>query len=396
MEHTTEQILDHILIPRPNGSENLATVGAYLKQFLGDAGAEVSTYAFTATPHGFQLVWTAVLLMMLVYVWSIAKRRFLLALVMCTLTPLVLLAEFEYLKSPVSGLLPLEQENIVGRYPGAGKDLTLVFTAHYDTTTHFGDHFDWGFWGSMQGPAQGLTFLLVLVGIYFKRKGRPISNGVAVPLACLAVVPFAAMFWFQTIGPLVREPGIGAIDNGGSIAALLLLAEKLEQRDAGAATSVELVFPSAEEERTLGSWAYAADLAGAGRGTGKIMVINLESVGAVGSLAYVAEDGFATRRFRSSPAIIEYINTVARRTGRTPLVERALPFGTLTDGRSFLAHGLETITLRSFEGGAFPRRLHSRFDSRDRLSTDAVEDVADFLWSIVAYADARGQDQTSG
>ena len=387
MAQTTEQILDHILVPRPNGSENLATVGAYLKQFLGEAGAEVSTHAFAATPHGFQLVWTAVLLMMLVYVWSVAKRRFFLALVMCTLTPLVLVAEFEYLKSPVSGLFTLEQENIVGRYPGTGNDLTLVFAAHYDTATHFGDHFDWGFWGAMQGPAQGLAFLLVLVGFYFKRKGRPLNNGVTTPLACLAVVPFAAMFWFQTVGPLVREPSVGAIDNGGSMAALLLLARKLEQRDAGAATSVELVFLSAEEERTLGSWAYAADLAVAGRGTGKVMVVNLESVGASDSLAYIAEDGFALRRFRSSPAIIEYVNTVARRAGRAPLVERALPFGTLTDGRSFLAHGLEAITLRSFEGGSFPRQLHSRFDSRDRLSAGAVEDVADFLWSMVEYAD---------
>ena len=388
MAQTTEQILDHILVPRPNGSESLATVGAYLKQFLGEAGAEVSTHAFTATPHGFQLVWTAVLLMMLVYIWSIAKRRFLLALVMCTLTPLILVAEFEYLKSPVSGLLSMEQENIIGKYPGADNDLTLVFTAHYDTTTHFGDHFDWGFWGAMQGPAQGLAFLLVLVGFYFKRKGKPITNVVALPLACIAAVPFAAMFWFQTVGPLVREPSVGAIDNGGSMAALLLLAEKLQQRDAAAATPVELVFLAAEEERTLGSWAYAQELAAAGRGTGKVMVINLESVGASDSLAYIAEDGFAMRRFRSSPAVIEYINAVALRAGRTPLVERALPFGTLTDGRSFLAHGLDAITLRSFEGGSFPRRLHSRFDSRDRLSAGAVEDVADFLWSVVEYADA--------
>jgi len=392
MAQATEQLLDHLLLPRPNGSDNLAAVGAYLQQFLDATGADVSVHTFTGTPYGFQLVWTAVLLLMLLYVWSVARRRFLLALAVCAITPALLLSEFEYLASPVSGLLAREQANIVGTYPGTGTDLTLVFTAHYDTATHFGDHFDWGFWGRMQGPAQGLAFLLVLVGLYRKHKGRPISNRVALPLACLAVVPFAAMFWFQTIGPLVRQPSIGAIDNGGSMAALLLLAENLERRGAGAITPVELVFLAAEEERALGSWAYAADLADNGRGTKQVMVINLESVGSSEALAYIAEDGFATRRYRSSPAMIDYLDAVARYAGRAPLTEKPLPFGTLTDGRSFLAHGLEAVTLRSLDAVDFPGRLHSRFDSRDRLSVVAVEDAAAFLWSVVEYADTHGAD----
>ena len=33
--------------------------------------------------------------------------------------------------------------NVVGTFPGVAGGPTLVFSAHYDTATHFGDHFTW-------------------------------------------------------------------------------------------------------------------------------------------------------------------------------------------------------------------------------------------------------------
>jgi Zn-dependent M28 family amino/carboxypeptidase len=193
------------------------------------------------------------------------------------------------------------------------------------------------------------------------------------------------MFWFHAVGPLVRTPSIGAIDNGGSVAALLRLSAGLASRAPDAATTVKLVFLAAEEERTLGSWAYAQTL----DRTEPLAVVNLESIGASEDLAYIPEDGFVLRRYRSPAGIVERVNEVARSLWDADLPPRELPPGVLTDGRSFLAQGIPTVTLRAFTGDSFPRHLHSERDSRDRLSVSAIERAEELLRALVARVDAE-------
>ncbi|MFQ5418654.1 MAG: M20/M25/M40 family metallo-hydrolase [Myxococcota bacterium] len=382
---TTDQILDRILIPRPNGSEGLEQVAIYIAETLRRSGAAVTFHEFTATPHGFQLAWSAALLLVIGYVASIAARRYGLALVLIVATAVLLLLEFELQRSPVSGLLPLTERNVVGAFPGRADGPRLIFCAHYDTTTHFGDHFSWGTWGFRQGPATGAAVALALTGLWRRRRGKELARAVTIPLAALTALPFAAMFWFQTVGPLLRTPSPGAIDNGGSVAALLRFSEQLGARAEGAATTVTLVFLAAEEERTLGSRAYAQTL-----DTGDpIAVFNLESVGASDDLAYIPEDGFALRRYRSPDRIVTFLNQTAQQLWGAGLPPGELPAGTLTDGRSFLARGIPTVTLRAFTGDSFPRRLHSEHDSRDRLSVRAIDRSADLLHALVARADAN-------
>ena len=383
---TTDQLLDHLLIPRANGSPGLEQVARFLGERLQGAGAVVSQHAFTATPHGFQLVWTAALLLGAGYFAAIATRRHLLALALILTSAVMLMAEFEYLYSPVSGLLPATETNVVGTFPGQPGGPLLLFTAHYDTTTHFGDHFSWGRWGALQGPGTALAVGLALAGLWLGRRGRRLPRAVALPVALLAVAPFVVMFWFQSIGPLLRAPSPGAIDNGGSLAALLLLAEEMQPRPAGAPTTVQIVFLAAEEERALGSWAFAQELPA----RAPIAVVNLESIGASDELSTIPEDGFATRRFRSSDAMLALVNDTAREAWGKPLPTQRLPFGTLTDGRSFLARGIPTITLRTYtRNGSFPRRLHSQYDSRDRLVLPEIDRAAGLLRALVARVDAN-------
>ncbi len=96
---TTDAILDRILIPRPNGGEGLERVATFIASTLERSGATVTLHEFTATPHGFQLTWTAALLLMLGYVAAIAFRHYGLALVLTLVTPVLLLLEFELLRS---------------------------------------------------------------------------------------------------------------------------------------------------------------------------------------------------------------------------------------------------------------------------------------------------------
>jgi hypothetical protein len=147
---------------------------------------------------------------------------------------------------------------------------------------------------------------------------------------------------------------------------------------------VKLVFPAAEEERAMGSWAYASSLTPDAR----VVVVNLESIGTADALAYVAEDGFALRRYRSPEPVIRFVNDTARELWGAELPARELPVGTLTDARSFLAQGIPAVTVRSFTEDPFHRRLHSVHDSRDRLSIPALERGTRFLRALVAHADA--------
>ena len=115
---STDEILDAILVPRPNGSAALSQVADFLEGALRAEGAEVSRHLFEATPHGFALTWSAVLLLLFAYAAALFARRYALAFAIAAAVPVLLLLEFEWMRSPVSGLWPLEERNVVGSFAG--------------------------------------------------------------------------------------------------------------------------------------------------------------------------------------------------------------------------------------------------------------------------------------
>jgi len=371
-------------VPRPNGSEALEEVARFLGASLEAAGARVELQEFAATPHGFALCWTVAMLAMLGWAAAIANRRHGAALALALVVPALLFAEFEALRSPVSGLWPATERNVIGTFPGRPGGPLLVFAAHYDTTTHFGDHRAWAAWGWRLAPALGAAVGLSLLGTLRGLRGRaPLPRWLTLPVAGAVLVPFAAMAWFQAAGPLLRAPCPGAVDNGGSVAALLRLAERLGARPAGAAAEVRLVFVAAEEERALGSRAYARAL---GRER-PLAIVNLETIGTSAPLAFVPEDGFELRRFESPAWLTLLLGAAAADLGRPAPARRPLPTGTLSDGRSFLAEGLPAVTLWAAEDERFPPYLHSAGDSRERLSPAALEATVDLLEALVRRVD---------
>jgi acetylornithine deacetylase/succinyl-diaminopimelate desuccinylase-like protein len=382
-----DRILDEILVPRPNGSEGLERVATFLVTTLHRYTSDVAREPFPATPYGFQLVWGLLLVLAAAYGVMLLRRRYRTALILAVIAPVLLIVEFELLRSPVSGLVTTWEDNVIATFPGRAGGSTLFLSAHYDTATHFGDHLVWHRWARWLGPAASLAAALPLLALLWPGFGTKLSRGVLAASALIVLVPYAAMAFFFAAGPLLRAPSPGAIDNGGSVAALLRLAERLAQRSTEAPTTVKLVFFAGEEERALGSWHYAASARGAA--TAPAVAINLEGIGAGSGLTYVPEDGFAFRRYASGEALPELLRAVARDAGLPPPPRAPLPPGTLTDGRSFLAHGIPSITIRGATEEGFPRRLHSWRDSRERLSLASIEETAVFLDALVRHVDAR-------
>ena len=380
---TIDELLNRVVVPRPNGSAELERVGSFLAAALQGQGAQVTREPFSATPHGFELAFGAALALVTGFALALALRRWRVALGLLSAAAALLLAEFELLWSPASGLLPATLHNVVGAFPGVAGGPRLVFVAHYDTTTHFGSHAAWGPTGFLMGPAVALGAALAIAGLLRARSGRTLAPGWRA-LGLLVVAPFAAMAWFHAAGPSLRAPSPGAIDNGGSVVALLQLAARVGARPDGAATTVELVFTAAEEERALGSRAHAATLPR----DGSLAVVNLESIGADGPLGVAARDGFALRRYEAPLAFVRWLDAVAQRETGHPLAPAPLPIGTLTDARSYLAQGIPALTLRPTFGGAFPADLHSEHDQTERLSNAAIERTVDLIDALVRSADA--------
>jgi acetylornithine deacetylase/succinyl-diaminopimelate desuccinylase-like protein len=380
---TTSELLDNVVTPRPNGSDGLLRVASFIERTLRDHGAAVTLEPFTATPYGFQLLFLVALLLTGGFALATARGRDGVALLIALAVGTLLFVEAELLWMPLSGLLPLREHNIVATYRGAPDSPTLVFSAHYDTATQFGDHVVWSRWAPAQVAAMVAMLAWLLFALWSRRRGRAPSRGARVVVSALVVVPFAAFAWFFSAGPLLQTPSPGALDNGGSVTVLLRLAERLSARSAGAPTTVTLVFFASEEERALGSWAHAKGLSR--NGAAPLAAINLELIGAGDGLAYVAEEGFAFWRYANPPGLVAFVDEVARLRRGEPLEPRSVPRVGITDARSFLAHGLPALTLLPDSG--WPRHLHSGGDSRDRIRVPALESAVEFLAALVAHAD---------
>ena len=191
---TTDEVLQRVVVPRPNDSDAMEQVASFLGASLQGQGAQVSREAFVATPHGFEIVFAAAFAIAAGYAIALALGRHRLALVLLLGAAGLLLAEFELLWSPLSGLAPATLHNVVGTFSGRAGGPRLVFVAHYDTTTHFGNHATWGPTGFVLGPAVGLVIALALLGIARAARGRSRPPRA---LGLLVVAPFAAMAWFH-------------------------------------------------------------------------------------------------------------------------------------------------------------------------------------------------------
>jgi len=378
-----DQLLDRLLVPRPTGSDGFLEVGSLIETTLRQHTPHVERHVFLATPHGFQLLFGVAFLLALGFVLAIMRRHYRFALALIAGTALLLFVEAELLWSPVSGLLAVEASNIVGIFPGAEQGPTVILSAHYDTATQFGDHFAWNRWGPAMGPAALAAAALALIGLRRQRRRGALSLRLTVPVSLGALLPFAAMAWFFTVGPLLRAPSPGALDNGGSVAVLLQMAERLAARPPDSPTTVRLVFFAAEEERALGSWRYAATL----DPEAPTVVINLETLGTGEPIGFVPEEGFQLQRYRPSQALVEEVDEVARQISGHALVPVAVPRAAVSDARSFLARGIPALTLMGPSRGALPRQLHSEHDARERLSLPALDRAVDLLEAVVARVD---------
>ncbi len=378
-----ENLLDHLATPRPNGSEALEKAGAFIEETLGAVAPEVAVQTFTTAPYGFQILFSVCLLAMVSFAWALWRAWYGTALVTVSCVGATVWAETEWLARPIGGLITAVEKNIEAVFPGRDGAPTLIFSAHYDTATQFGDHHTWTAWATVTGLGLAAGLGASSLGLWRSRRGRDLPRPVRAIAATLALVGFVGTAWFFSVGPLVRTPSPGALDNASSVVVLLRLAEQLSLRPPHAATTVKLAFLAAEEEGALGSWHYAQNLGP----SGPTAVVNLDVIGTGEGIAYAPEEGFVLTRYSPPAELVALIGGVVRDHWEEKLLAIPWPGMALSDARSFLAHDIPAITLFSPEHMEFPRGLHSGADDRERLSERELSRIVELLEAIVTEVD---------
>ena len=204
------------MVPRPNGGPQLDDAASFIETQLRPFAADVVIDRFETTPYGFQLIFAFALIAMLGFAVALWWRRYGLGLAFLALMAAVLVAQTQYLWSPVGALVSAEERNVEAMFPGRNDGPMLILSAHYDTATQFGDHHSWTSWGFAMGAGVLGAAVLALLGLERRRRGRELTRWVVGVTTVLVLVPFAAMAVIFSLGPLVRTPSPGALAGDGA------------------------------------------------------------------------------------------------------------------------------------------------------------------------------------
>jgi acetylornithine deacetylase/succinyl-diaminopimelate desuccinylase-like protein len=373
--------------PRENGTAALHETARFLFETLSRTGLDVERVAFTAQPWALRLAGVIALAGALLY-WRLMRAgRARAALAVAVAFPLLLLAQLEW-QIPVFGWIGAEaQDHVLVRRAARSPEQRLILAAHYDTKTDALDHVERSPVDLLALPVIPLMWIGALAAL---RAARAPSRALA-RLGSLAAWSAAgyglATFVALSAGAFLPARSPGALDDGGSCAVLVRVAEELAARPPPDRTDVEVLLLSAEEVGVQGSWSYAAERF-AGPPDLPTFVVNLEGIGASARLEVLARERFTLRSFEPDARVVELLGARYQLLFGRPLERTA--FGGATDARSFLAHGIPAATLVSREpGGGLARGLHSAQDSRARLDPAALESTVAFLLDLVSSADAR-------
>ena len=376
--------------PRENGSAALFDTARFLEETLAGTGLEVARFEFDAHPFVLRIAGVLALAAALLYWRWLRSGRAGAALAVALAAPLLLLAQLEW-QLPVFGWIgAAPQAHVLARAPAQAPTQRLILAAHYDTKTDALDHVARAPVDLLSLPVIPLMLAGALAALWAKRRPRP-PRAVAwlIALAAWSAAAFGvATFVALTAGAFIRERSPGALDDGGSCAVLVRVAEALAERGPLARTQVELLWLSAEEVGVQGSWVYASERFAAPPDLPSY-VINLEGIGASAGFAVIGRERFMLRSFAPGAQVVALLDGVERARSGDPI--QVTRFGGSTDARSFLAHSIPAATLVSHEPGQLvPRGLHSSRDVRARLDEAALDAAVAFLLDAIERADAHG------
>lgn len=375
MEITAEKrigrrILKHIRAiahPRYAGSAGERQAQRYVRDTLHGAGYSIieQPFEFSLFPQevmprfSIALVCTLVLAAILCLRWSPAV-----AAELCLMDALLLIL-FTRWSRAVERLyrIPwfgrMQSKNIVAIHPHQKNYLNVVFMAHYDSKSQ-----------TYSGTTRFVLFAALT----------------ALALINLVLVPLAAIFgwepsWLLLAAAPMTALGValqlnatgnqspGAYDNASGVGVLLELAQSFAQDTPG----VNLIFiaTGAEEAGLCGAVALLSEERTAEfLPPGRTIILNFDGIGSEGPV-YIT-DRYGIPPARTAGLLSKLCLRIAERFG-LPARRHWIPTGAAMDHVPFAAHGYQAVTLSTAGWNSAFRSMHTRKDTADNLSLDALE-----------------------
>jgi hypothetical protein len=372
------EIMSHFASPRPNHSEALDATASYIKTLLTSWDVPFTVQEFGLHPYMQLSLGIAVLLLAIILFIFLLKRRPIAALVVALLIPALLVIEFELFVPVVTGIVERTGQNIIVSYTVPHPARELIFAAHYDTKTDVWDHIQ---------RARVYRFIPIAVALgmalavfsFFTRRFASLRKGAVTAISLLlagAVVVYWGLVAYGFGGyifiPQDRQSP-GAVDDGGSVVTLLLLAKDINDGTVSIGNSnVTIVFTAGEEVTLQGSERYVRERFGHGTPPAlPTSLVNLELVGQNGTMMYWEKDGVFLKYYDADPKLAQVLGAVWERVSGMKMESRP----TITDdAQRFMAAGIPAITVgNAGVPGLGEAGFHSTADDIGRINMENLQ-----------------------
>jgi hypothetical protein len=372
------EILAHLSIPRPNHSQALADTAAYIKTLLTGWGVPFVVQEFALRPYMQLLLGISMLLLAILLFIFVFKRKPLAALIVALAIPLVLFLEFELFIPVVTALVTKGGENIIINFTVPNPARELVFAAHYDSKTDFWDHIQ-------RSKVYAFIPLAVIIGLaaaiftFFTKRYAALRKK-AITILTLILTGAVAVYWsliFLGFGGYIFLPperqSFGSVDDGGSVAALLVLSKDIHDGKVSTGNSnITIVLTSGEEVSLQGAHAYVLERFGKGQKPAvPVSMVNLELAGQNGPMVYWKKDGQFLIYYNADTVLAERLGTAWKEEADTAMESRP---ALTDDAQRFMSAGIPAITVgNSGLPGLGEGWFHSNLDNPGRANPDNLK-----------------------
>lgn len=276
--------------------------------------------------------------------------------------------------------------NILIEFEPAEVKKEVIISAHYDSKTELLDHRQRMFFLKNVRLGIFLTFLLGVFGpldIYLQNRNASLADVVywcGVGLTIILLILAWGLGLNLSIGRLLPQSP-GAADNGAACAILLGLAHEF----AGGSfslknTRVTLALFTGEEINMQGSRAYVLNRAWDLPATG----INLEAMAQNGDYVIWKQDGSIFKLEDTCPRVSQAVARAAQQV----TMRKPLPAGPIiSDGSSFLAAGIPTAVLGTYDRHWVDAGFHRPTDNLSRVVAERLPEGVEILKQFL-----RGHD----
>lgn len=373
-----QRLMTILSTPRPNGSRAEAVACQSLCSWLSEQDIAHRVQDFRLYPFYFEAIGIWILLSRTLLAVAIWSRWGWLTLIIAVLGILGGTLDVVLRLPLVSWPGSCTGENILIEFEPARPRQEVVLSAHYDSKTELLDHRQRMFFLKSVRFGIMLTLFLGILGPlddYLRIQNSNMAT-IAHAIGIAATIPLLLLSWGLGLNLSTGrflKPSSGAVDNGAACAVLLGLAKQLAAGEVSLRhTRVTLALFSGEEVNLQGSRAYVSSrnwpLPSA--------AVNLEVMSQDGDYVLWDEDGSVFGLSPTSPeinrALSEVVNNVTMRNPRSggPII---------SDGASFLAAGIPTAVLGTYDQVRKDAGFHKPADCLDRVVFERLPQGVEIL-----------------